>query len=356
MKRTALYEAHLKLGAKMIEFAGWEMPVYYTSINKEHASVRTSAGLFDLGHMGIIKVSGDAALPYLQRLLTNDISRLEVGSSQYSIMLNESGGVIDDIFVYRLRDHYMLVVNASNTDKDLKWLTKNNSEGVEISNLKESFTILALQGPKAQEILQKICNIDLKNIGHHKIIDLLTLNISTLISRTGYTGEDGFELFFNKANAQTIWNELINLGATSCGLGARDTLRLEAGYPLYGHEYNEGITPLETGFSFAVKFDRGDFIGKESLLKHKEEGFSKKLVGIKLKDVGIPRQGYRILKDGNVIGYVTSGTMSPSLNIGIGMGFVRVEFAEVGTEIDIDIRGKMAKAEVIKLPFYRRLT
>lgn len=354
MNRTPLYETHLKLGAKMVDFAGWEMPVSYSGIITEHKAVRTSAGLFDIGHMGIVKVSGNDALPCLQRLLSNDASKLEAGSSQYSIILNQSGGVIDDIFIYRLLDHYMLVVNASNASKDLQWLKKNNLEVAEIADLKESFTLLALQGPRSQEILQKICSIDLAALGHHKITNALISNFPSLVSRTGYTGEDGFELFFDKANAEKIWNELIHLGAVPCGLGARDTLRLEAGYPLYGHEYNEGITPLETGFSFAVKFDKGDFIGKESLLRHKEEGLSKRLVGIRLKEAGIPRQGYKICKDGRVIGYITSGTMSPTLLVPIGMGYVRIEFSDVGTDVDVDIRGKFAKAEVVKLPFYNR--
>jgi aminomethyltransferase len=356
MKRTPLYEAHVKLRANMVPFAGWEMPVYYSSIISEHKAVRGAAGIFDIGHMGAVKISGANALQYLQKLLTNDASRLNPGSSQYSIILNRSGGVIDDIFVYKLPDHYMLVINASNTDKDVSWMKKNNSEGVEIADLKENMTLLALQGPKSQELLQKICEVDLKTLGHHKIMSAPILRIPSLISRTGYTGEDGFELFFDGSKAETVWNKLIELGAAPCGLGARDTLRLEAGMPLYGHEYNEGITPLETPFTFAVKLDKGDFIGRDSLVMHKEEGFSKKLVGIKLKEMGIPRQGYKIFKDGKVVGYVTSGTMSPTLNIPIGMGYVRTEHSGVGSTLDVEIRGRFLRAEVVSLPFYKRLT
>jgi aminomethyltransferase len=360
MKRTPLYDIHVKLGAKMVPFSGWDMPVYYSSIIAEHKAVRTSAGIFDIGHMGAVKISGSSALPYLNRLLSNDVSKLEIGSAQYSIILNASGGVIDDIFVYKLKDHYMLILNASNTDKDIDWFMKNNSEGAEITDLKDNLTLLALQGPKAQGMLQKICDIDLKSLGHHKIIpSRISLpagrqgDLPSLISRTGYTGEDGFELFFDRYKAEMIWNKLIELGAVPCGLGARDTLRLEAGMPLYGHEYNEGITPLETPFTFAVKLDKSDFIGKNSLVMHKEHGISKKLVGIKLKETGIPRQGFKIFKGSELVGYITSGTFSPTLNIPIGMGYVRVEHAQVGTSLDVEIRGKLIRAEVVKLPFYK---
>jgi aminomethyltransferase len=356
MKRTPLYDIHVNLKAKMVPFAGWEMPVYYAGIMAEHKAVRTSAGIFDIGHMGAVKISGNNALQYLQKVLSNDVSKLEAGSSQYSIILNDSGGVIDDIFVYRLPDHYMLILNASNNDKDIEWLKKNMCDGVDIKDLKHKMTLLALQGPKSQDILQKICDVDLNKLGHHKIVSARISHLPSLISRTGYTGEDGFELFFDKSKAETIWNKLIELGAVPCGLGARDTLRLEAGMPLYGHEYNEGITPLETGFSFAVKLDKGDFIGRNSLVVHKEEGTSKRLIGIKLNETGIPRQGQKIFKDGKIIGYVTSGTMSPTLKVPIGMGYVRSEYSDVGSAFDLEIRGKHIKAEVTKLPFYKRLT
>lgn len=359
MKRTPLYETHVKLGAKIVPFAGWEMPVYYSSIMSEHKAVREAAGVFDIGHMGAVKISGANALQYLQKLLSNDASGLDAGSSQYSMILNRSGGVIDDIFVYRLPDHYMLILNASNTDKDIAWLKKNNSEDVEIKDLKDNMTLLALQGPKAQGILQKICDIDLKTLGHHKITSALISHLPagkaglpSLVSRTGYTGEDGFELFFEGSGAEVIWNKLIELGAAACGLAARDSLRLEAGMPLYGHEYNEGVTPLETPFTFAVKMDKGDFIGREALVRHKEEGISKKLVGIRLKETGIPRQGFKIFKDNRVVGYITSGTMSPTLKVPIGMGYVRIEFSESGSILDVEIRGKLVKAEIVKLPFY----
>jgi len=351
--RTPLYESHVKLGARMVDFAGWDMPVYYSSIIAEHKAVRNSSGLFDIGHMGAVEISGPNALPFLQRLLTNDATRLDIGSSQYSIILNTSGGVIDDIFVYRLANRYMLVINASNTLKDIEWIKKNNDEDATISDIKDKMTLVALQGPRSQDILQKICDIDLKKIGHHKIADSIVMGFNVLISRTGYTGEDGFELFFEASNASSLWEKLIGLGAVACGLGARDTLRLEAGLPLYGHEYNEGITPLEAGFSFAVKFDKGPFIGRESLLQHKEEGFSKKLVGLKIKGIGIPRQGYKVIGGRNIVGYITSGTMSPTLNAPIGMGYVKSEYSSPGTILSVEVRGKEFPAEVVKLPFYR---
>ena len=354
MKRTPLYESHVKLGAKMVPFAGWEMPLYYSSIIAEHNSVRSSAGIFDIGHMGALKVAGKNALSFLQKTLSNDASKLDIGSSQYSIILNGSGGVIDDIFVYRLPDHYMLIINASNTDKDVAWLKKNIIDDVKLEDIKDNLTLLALQGPRSQDILRKVTDVDLKQLGHHKITSCKVANFPSLVSRTGYTGEDGFEIFLDRSKAEPVWKKLLELGAAPCGLAARDTLRLEAGMPLYGHEYNEGITPLETGFSFAVKFDKEDFIGKNSLLMHKEEGLSKKLVGIKLKQMGIPRQGCKMFKNGNLIGYITSGTMSPTLKTPIGMGYVKIENSDIGSILDVEIRGKMVPAEIVKLPFYKR--
>lgn len=354
MKQTPLYESHVKLGARMVPFAGWEMPLYYSSIIAEHNSVRSSAGIFDIGHMGALKVTGNNALSFLQKTLSNDASKLDIGSSQYSIILNRSGGVIDDIFVYRLPDSFMLIINASNTDKDIAWLKKHLIDDVKLEDVKDNLTLLALQGPKSQDILQKITDADLKKLGHHEIMSAKVLGVFCLVSRTGYTGEDGFEIFLDRSKAEPVWKKLLEHGAAPCGLAARDTLRLEAGMPLYGHEYNEGITPLETGFSFAVKFDKGDFIGKSSLLMHKEEGISKKLVGIKLKEMGIPRQGCKMFKNGNLIGYITSGTMSPTLKAPIGMGYVRIENSEVGSTLDIEIRGKLVPAEIVKLPFYKR--
>jgi aminomethyltransferase len=357
VNRTPFYQANLDLKAKMVDFAGWEMPVFYPSgIIAEHKAVRNSAGLFDIGHMGIITVSGKNALQFLQNTLTNDASKLEVGSAQYSLILNNTGGIIDDVFVYRLPEHYIIVLNASNTTKDIAWLRSNLIEGVEIKDIKDKKTLIAIQGPKAQEIVQKLSNTDLNKIGHHKITKAKLLGFDAIIARTGYTGEDGFELFFEVKNALLIWNKLISLGAIPSGLGARDTLRLEAGMPLYGHEYNEGITPLETPFMFAVKLEKGPFLGRDALVHHKEIGISKKLVGIKMNSMGIPRQGCKIFKDGRVVGYITSGTMSPTLNTPIGMGYLRIEFSEVGSEVEVEIRSRLIKATIVKTPFYKRLT
>jgi aminomethyltransferase len=355
--QTPFYQAHLDLKAKMVDFAGWEMPVFYPSgIIAEHKAVRNSVGLFDIGHMGIITVSGKNALQFLQNTLTNEASKLEVGSAQYSLILNNSGGIIDDIFVYRMPEHYLIVLNASNTAKDIAWLRSNLIDGVEIKDIKDKMTLIAIQGPKAQGILQKISSLDLNTIGHHKIVRTKLLGFDAIVARTGYTGEDGFELFFEATNALPIWNKLVSLGALPAGLGARDTLRLEAGMPLYGHEYNEGVTPLETPFMFAVKLDKGPFIGRDALLHHKEIGIAKKLVGIKMNSVGIPRQGCKIFKDGLVVGYITSGTMSPTLNAPIGMGFIRVELSGIGTEVEVEIRARLVKASIVKIPFYKRLT
>jgi aminomethyltransferase len=328
--------------------------VLYTSIMDEHKAVRTAAGLFDIGHMGLINITGKDAMAFLQNILTSDISKLAVGSAQYSLLLNNSAGVIDDVFVYRLPDHYMVVLNASNEKKDIDWLKKNLSGDAKIVDLKDKMTLIALQGPSSQEILQHISDVALSALGRHKVTSGHILKTKAIIARTGYTGEDGFELFFENGKAAEIWNKLVELGALPCGLGARDSLRLEAGMPLYGHEYNEGITPLETPFTFAVKQEKGDFIGREALIHHKGEGISKKLVGITTKEAGIPRQGYKIFKDGNMVGYITSGTMSPTLNKPVAMGYVRIEASDIGTQLDIEIRGKHVKAEVAKLPFYKR--
>jgi aminomethyltransferase len=356
MIRTSSYNVNIKLGAKMVDFAGWEMPVFYPGgIISEHKSVRNNVGLFDIGHMGIIKVSGKNASPFLQRVLTNDISKLNAGSAHYSLILNHSGGIIDDIFVYRMADDYIIVLNASNTKKDIEWFNSQNQENAVIKDLKPKMTLLALQGPKAQEVLQKFVDADLKTIGHHKIVNAKILGAPSMIARTGYTGEDGFELFIDSSITEKVWGSLIGSKVVPCGLGARDTLRLESGMPLYGHEYNEGITPLETPFMFAVKMDKGSFIGRDALAHHKEAGISKKLVGLKLNEMGIPRQGYRVFKDSDLIGYITSGTMSPTLNFPIAMGYIRVEHAAVGSFVGVEVRNRTYKAEVIKLPFYKRV-
>lgn len=356
MIRTSSYNINLKLGAKMVDFAGWEMPVFYPKgIISEHKAVRNSVGLFDIGHMGIIKVFGKNAAAFLQRVLTNDITKLNAGSAHYSLILNNSGGIIDDIFVYNLADHYVVVLNASNTKKDIDWLVSQNSENAEIVDLKPKLTLLALQGPKSQEVLQKLVDVDLRSIGHHKIVKAKVLGNPSMIARTGYTGEDGFELFVDSLVVEKVWDSLIGSGVAPCGLGARDTLRLEAGMPLYGHEYNEGLTPLETPFMFAVKMDKGDFVGRGALMHHKEAGISKKLVGFKLKEMGIPRQGYKVVKGPDLIGYITSGTMSPTLSLPIAMGYIRIEHAVVGNTVEIEVRNKPYKAEIIKLPFYKRV-
>ncbi|MFC1560196.1 glycine cleavage system aminomethyltransferase GcvT [Candidatus Margulisiibacteriota bacterium] len=356
--KTPLYKAHTMLQARMIDFAGWEMPVYYKGIKEEHFAVRNSAGLFDIGHMGAIKVAGKAAETFLQKLLSNDIAKLGNESAQYSILLNENGGVIDDLFVYKIGDFYMLVTNSINADGDMDWLKSNLIEGVEIKNLKKNMTLLAFQGPKAQAILQSLSNIDLNSIDRHRIRSGKIKHVDGLISRSGYTGEDGFELFLDKDSAEFVWGLILEAGKKEgvhpCGLGARDTLRLEAGLPLYGHEYDEETTPLEAGFSFAVKLEKESFVGKDALLKQKEDGILRRLVGIKMETKVIPRQGYSVFVADQQTGSVTSGTLSPTLNTPIAMCYVKTENAGVGQELNIEIRRKRYPAKVVALPFYKR--
>jgi len=358
-KRTPLYDEHLILRAKMIEFAGWEMPVSYTSIKEEHQAVRKKAGLFDIGHMGAIKVSGRSAATFLQKVLSNDITKLKPGASHYSIILNRNGGTVDDIFVYNLGDFFILIVNASNTEKDVNWLKSNMIDGVEIRDLKDGMTLLAFQGPRSQEVLQSLLSSDLRSIGHHEVMSGRIKNMECLVSRTGYTGEDGFELFIEKKNAEFLWGLILeagrNGGVLPCGLGARDTLRLEASLPLYGHEYSEEISPIEAGFSFAVKLDKSDFIGRGPLLEQKKNGVKRKLVGIRTKDENsIPRQGYPIFADEKPVGAITSGTHSPTLGYPIAMGFVNAGNANIGQPLDVEIRGKRCPAEIVSMPFYKR--
>lgn len=354
MKRTAAFNCHIKLKAKMVDFAGWEMPVMYNGIIAEHKAVRSGAGLFDIGHMGAVSISGPTAAAFLQRVLTNDITKLAPGYSHYSLILNSSGGVIDDIFVYKLPDSYLLVINASNTIKDLEWLRSNNKEKAKITDLKPATTLFALQGPKAEALIEGRGNIVVKTLQRFQIANCKLFGKDMIMARTGYTGEDGFELFVQNKDAESVWNRLIELGATPCGLGARDTLRLEACMPLYGHEYDETMTPQMTPFMFAVKMEKGDFIGRDALLKEKSAGITKKLVSFKMTSSGIPRQGYSIFKAGRDIGMVSSGTMSPTLGKALGMGYVPATDALIGNIIDIDVRGKMMPAEIVKPPFYKR--
>jgi len=359
LKRTPLYDVY-KDEAKMVPFGGWEMPVQFSSIKEEHEAVRTRAGLFDVSHMGEVEISGPDALKLVQRLTTNDAAKLQIGDAQYSLMCYPDGGTVDDLLVYRTgEDSYLLVINAGNIDKDVEWI-KNHREGdVTIKNISAETAQLALQGPLAEQVLQKLTDTDLSEIkffGFKQDVDLA--GVKGLVSRTGYTGEDGFEIYFPAEDAKTLWNHILEAGKEEgvlpCGLGARDTLRFEARLPLYGQELSESITPIEAGLGFAVKPEKGDFIGCDVLKQQKEEGAPRKLVGIEMIDRGIPRHGYPVFSGDERIGEVTTGTQSPSLKKNIGLALIRSEYAKVDGTVEVEIRGKKLKAQIVKTPFYKR--
>ena len=363
MKQLPLSQVHRSLGAKMMPFAGWEMPLKYTSIIDEHLAVREEVGLFDISHMGEILVQGEGALEFLQRVTSNDVSKLEVGDAHYSTVLNEEGGVKDDVFVYRTDEQeYMVVVNAVNDEKIYRWFQQQAQKGVELKDITATTVMLALQGPKAQDVLQKITDFKLEELKRFKAKRMKVAGIESLVSRSGYTGEDGFEIYvFDQSRtdfqrAKRIWDELLhageNAGIKPCGLGARDSLRLEAGFVLYGHELTEEITPLEARIGFAVKYDKGEFIGRSALLRQKEQGVNRKRIGIKMKDRGIPRQDYRIFKNGKEIGHLTSGVLSPVLRTGIGMGYAIPELT-TGDEVAIEIHNRPRAAVIVDWPFHK---
>lgn len=360
LKRTPLYDAHVKAEAKIVEFGGWEMPIQYTGVIAEHNACRTTAGLFDVSHMGEIDVTGPDALKFVNKIITNDASKMRVKQCMYSPMCYENGGVVDDLLVYKMADnHYYIVVNASNTDKDFEWFKQNIEDlSVEVKNLSTVIGQIAIQGPKAEKILQLITNADLATIKYYWFDYGLVDGVEALISRTGYTGEDGFEVYFKPGFATQIWDRLIAVGKgeglVPVGLGARDTLRLEARMPLYGHEMSADISPLEAGLGTFVKLDKDNFNGRNALIAQKEKGLIRKAVGFEVTGRGIPRSDYLIKKDGDIIGWVTSGTFSPTLNKGIGLAIVNSEFAVMDMDFEIDIRGKGVAAKVIKTPFYVR--
>ena len=361
LKRTPLYEQHRALGARLVEFGGWEMPVQYTGILEEHQAVRTRAGLFDVSHMGEFKVEGPDALPFLQYLVPNDVSRLTVGQALYTQLLLPDGNTIDDLIIYRLAEmHYMLVVNAANIDKDFAWVEEQakNFKDVQVANQSDTTALLALQGPAAQSILQTLTDADLASIRYYHSLAGVVDGVNCIISRTGYTGEDGFELYCAPVDVVALWTDLLAAGKPQgllpAGLGARDTLRLEAGYCLYGHELDEQSNPLEARLGWTIKFDKGDFIGRDALLKIKEQGLERKLIGVELLDRGVCRVGHVIYANEHAIGSITSGGPSPTLHKNIGMGYVVIAHANVGESVDIDIRGKHVAAQIVALPFYKR--
>ena len=359
MKDTALTSIHFGLGARMTPFAGYNMPLEYSGVIKEHMAVRESAGIFDVSHMGEFWVKGSGALPFLQRICSNDISVLGTGQAQYNVLPNGKGGIVDDLIVYRYdTEKYLAVVNASNIDKDWSWFNENNSFGAELQNASEEISLIAIQGPKAKAILQNLTEFDLDSIkSFHFETLILPGTKEVIVSNTGYTGAGGFELYCYNEDAVNIWNELMKigepLGLVPAGLASRDTLRLEMGYCLYGNDIDDSTSPIEAGLGWVVKFkDGNDFIDWPLLKEQKENGVSKKLVGIEMVERGIPRHGYKLLsEDGNEIGEVTSGTMSPILQKGIGMAYVMSGYTSVGENIYVEVRNKKIKAMVVKLPF-----
>lgn len=362
LKRTPLFDVYKEFGGKTIDFGGWELPVQFSSIKEEHEAVRTRAGLFDVSHMGEIEVKGPGSLAYLQKMMTNDVSKLKNGGAQYTAMCYENGGTVDDLLVYKMEeDHYLLVVNASNIEKDFEWLKEHLDADVEIDNLSEGMAQLALQGPAAENVLQKLAKEhDLSQIGFFKFSEEVDLNgKKALVSRTGYTGEDGFEIYCKAEDVISIWKDILETGKYAgvipCGLGARDTLRFEANLALYGQELTHEISPLEAGIGFAVKLNKEEnFIGKEALKQQKENGLPRKLVGIEMIDRGIPRHGYPVFKGDVQIGEVTTGTQSPTLKKNIGLALIDAKETELGNEVEVEIRGKRLKAAVSATPFYKR--
>jgi aminomethyltransferase len=360
MKNTALTTIHEQLGAKMVPFAGYNMPVQYEGVNLEHEIVRNGVGVFDVSHMGEFFVTGPHALELIQKVTSNDASILTHGRAQYSCLPNENGGIVDDLIIYKFHDEkYMLVVNASNIEKDWEWINRHNTMGATLENHSDDYSLLAIQGPKAVEAMQSLTSLDLSAIKYyHFEIGPFAGVEHVIISATGYTGSGGFEIYFKNEDAETIWNKVFEAGAPfgikPVGLAARDTLRLEMGFCLYGNDINDSTSPLEAGLGWITKFTK-DFINAENLKKQKEAGITRKLVGFELLERGIPRHDYEIVDaEGSNIGIVTSGTMAPSLGKGIGLGYVATDFSQPDREIYIKIRNNQVKAQVVKLPFYKK--
>jgi aminomethyltransferase len=361
LKRTPLYEQHKALGAKLVEFSGWEMPVQYSGILAEHEAVRTHAGLFDVSHMGEFKVEGAQALPFLQYLVPNDVARLAIGQALYTQLCLPNGNTIDDMLIYHLADnHYMLVVNPGNIEKDFAWVVEQSKKfkDVNVINQSDTTALLALQGPVAQAILQPLTEVDLGSIAYYHFQPGMVDSVNCLISRTGYTGEDGFELYCPPVDVVKLWNDLLAAGKAQgllpAGLGARDTLRLEAGMCLYGHELDEQTNPLEANLGWTVKLNKGDFIGLDALLAVKQQGLKRKLVGMEMLERGIPRGGYAIYANDQPIGIVTSGAPGPTVHKNIAMGYVDIAHAVAGQLVQLDIRGRRLAAQIVALPFYKR--
>lgn len=360
MKKTPLYDKHCILGGKIIDFHGWALPVQYSGIIEEHKQVRKAAGLFDVSHMGEITVEGPDATEFIQKIITNDISKARDFRVVYSPMCYSDGGVVDDLLIYKYsQEFYLLIVNASNTDKDYEWLCKNLEGMVKINNVSDYYAQLALQGPESEKILQKLVNVSLQDIRFFNFMTEAEIcGHKAIISRSGYTGEDGFEIYIKSEFAPALWDNLLeagrDYGLVPAGLGARDTLRFEVALPLYGQEISQDITPLEAGLERFVKFEKGDFIGKNALMEQKSAGLKRKIVGFEMVDRGVPRSQYDVLVNGEKIGYVTSGGFSPSLEKNLGIALVDQNYTEIGMEVDIAIRNRELKAKIVGLPFYNK--
>jgi aminomethyltransferase len=364
LKQTPLNAIHRQMGGRMVDFGGWDMPVQYPSGTiEEHLRTRTHAGLFDVSHMGEIDVKGADAIAFVNSLTSNDVTKLVDGQAQYSALTTPQGTVIDDLLVYRLADdHLLLVVNASTTDKDWEWIKSHHSgEAVELNNVSADYCQIALQGPDAQSILQKLTDLPLGDIKYYHFTPGSVDGVAGIVSRTGYTGEDGFEVYAPANRAEQLWNKILDAGQTGtptgvlpCGLAARNTLRLEAGMALYGNDIDDTTTLLEANLGWICKLDKGDFTGREALARQKEEGVKRKLVGFEVTDRGIARDHQDVLIDGQRVGQVTSGSPAPFLKKNIGLAYVPVEFATVGQNIQIDVRGRLVAAQVVKTPFYKR--
>ena len=355
LKRTPLRDVHVAAGAKMVPFGGWDMPVQYTGIIEEHRCVRSAVGLFDISHMGEFEVRGPGALAAIQTLTTNDASTLAIGQVQYSLLCYPEGGIVDDLTLYRLaEDHYMLTVNASNIDKDWAWVT-GHGKGADWMNVSAETGLLAVQGPKAEALVQRLADRDVTGVLYYHFARGAVAGVPCLISRTGYTGEDGFELYAPADRSAALWQALMDAGKSDgirpIGLGARDTLRLEMKFALYGNDIDETTNPLEAGLGWVVKPAKGEFIGRAAVEATRAAGVPRKLVGFEMAERAVARHGYRLLKAGDPVGVVTSGSFSPSLERCIGMGYVRADLAPVGTELDVDIRGQAHRARVAKTPF-----
>ena len=360
MKKTALYEKHVALGAKIVSFSGYEMPVRYGSELEEHHAVRKSVGMFDVSHMGEFLVKGPKALDLIQKVSSNDASKLNVGKVQYSYMPNATGGIVDDLLVYMLKpEEYMLVVNAGNIQKDWDWIVQHNDVEAELENISDNISLLAVQGPKAEKVIQKLTNTDLSSLSYYTFSkgNIGTITDGAIISATGYTGSGGVEIYVYNEFAGQVWDEIMKAGEEfdikPAGLGARDTLRLEMGYALYGNDIDDTTSPIEAGLGWITKFTK-DFVNTENLKKQKEDGAAKKLAGFRMEERGIPRSGYDLLNENDeIVGRVTSGSMSPSLGVGIGMGYVQSKFASPDTELLIAIRKRKLKVKIVKPPFYK---